>query len=449
MSCRLKWQLYTATYRKRKKILPLILFVLLFFFLTSSSYGSFKRDFPSYPIISNNVHFWEKIYGHYSRLEGVVHDKNNLSIVYEVIPFLDTSLPGAARINKIYRKEIEKKYSAILSNIAKNGSPKTAEEKRVYKLFRGSGKLHKIKIAAKNVRIQNGLKEKFREGVKQSGKYMNEIKRIFIGYGLPQEIAYLPHVESSFMNNAHSKSGAQGIWQFTKSTGQQYLRIDYLIDERKDQIIAAGAAARYLKKSYKSLGNWPLALTSYNYGPAGMKRALNAMGSYEKIFSQYNEGYFKFASRNFYSEFLAAYKVASQYEKSPYLQPEKPLRSLYLSTSGYISAASLARHFKVPDRIIAEYNPALLSPILKGEKLIPKGYKLRLPHTKHVAKNLNTIPPSYFKKKQKPGGYYRVKNGDTAGSIAVAHKVPLTKLLHANNLSMNSKILVNQKLRIP
>lgn len=447
--CRLKWQLYTATCRKRKIFLPLCLFVSLFFLLTTNSYGSFQRDFPSYPIIESNVQFWEKVYGHYSRQEGVVHDKNNLSIIYEVIPLLDPTLPGAARINKIYRKQILKKYQGLLKNIANNGKAKTKEEKRVYNLFNGSGKLQKIKIAAENVRIQSGLKEKFRNGVKLSGKYMNEIKRIMIGHGLPSEIAYLPHVESSFMNNAHSKSGAQGIWQFTKSTGKQYLYIDHLIDERKDPIIAADAAARYLKKSYDSLGSWPLALTSYNYGPAGMKRALNALGSYEKIFAQYNEGYFKFASRNFYSEFLAAYKVAKQLEKSPYLQQAEPLRSFYLSTTGYISVASLARHFKVPDRIIAEYNPALLSPTLKGEKLIPKGYRLRLPQTSHVAKNLDTIPASYFKQKQKPGGYYIVRNGDTAGSIAVAHRIPLTRLLQVNNLSVNSKIFVNQTLRIP
>lgn len=447
--CRLKCQVYTATSRKRKIFLSLFLFVSLFFLLTTYCYGSFNKDFPNYPIIQDNVQFWENVYGHYSKQEGIVHDKNNLSIIYEIIPLLDPTLPGATRINEIYRKEVLKKYKALLNNIAKNGKAQTHEEKRIYKLFKGTNKREKIKIAAENLRIQRGLKEKFRDGVIISGKYMSEIKRIFIGHGLPPEIAYLPHVESSFMNNAHSKSGAQGIWQFTKSTGKQYLHISHLIDERKDPIIAADAAARYLKKSYKSLGNWPLTLTSYNYGPAGMKRALNALGNYEKIFSQYNKGYFKFASRNFYSEFLAAYNVAIRFEKSPYLQKENPLRSLYLSTTGYISVASIARHFKVPDHIIAKYNPALLPPLLKGDKLIPKGFKIRLPHTKHAARNLTTIPASDYRKKQKSGGYYRVKIGDTAGSIAIAHKVPLTKLLQINNLSINSKIIINQKLRIP
>ena len=114
---------------------------------------------------------------------------------------------------------------------------------------------------------------------------MQEIKRLFRAYNLPEELAYLPHVESSFNFKAYSKYGAAGIWQFTRETGKRYLTIDHTRDERLDPILAAHAAAKYLKNSYDALNNWPLALTSYNYGLSGMLRAVERVREPMKIFS--------------------------------------------------------------------------------------------------------------------------------------------------------------------
>ncbi len=441
-------QLYTASYSKIKIFLCFFIFTLFFYSFPTPGSAVQNRDFPTYTVIKPNVFFWEKIYGHYSQNEAVVHDKNNLSIIYEVIPNLNNQLPGAARINKAYRKKILKKYKTILQKIVIRGKPLTPEEKRIFNLFPKIDRLKKIETAADNIRIQDGLKEKFREGVVRSGKYLNEIQRVFLSYGLPVELAYLPHVESSFINNAHSKAGAQGIWQFTRSTGKQFLKINSNIDERKDPILAADAAARYLKKSYNELGNWPLAISSYNYGIAGMKRALQAQGSYPKIFTEYQKGYFKFASRNFYPEFIAACNIAKKLETSKTLRTEKPQKCYYQSLPGYISVAAIARAFKLPDRIIAEYNPALLKPTLKGEKYIPKGYRLRLPRTRLTQQGLRAIPPAAFAQKQKKGKYYIVRKGDTAGAIAYRHKLSLTRLSKMNNLGSAGIIYVGQKLRL-
>jgi len=150
----------------------------------------------------------------------------------------------------------------------------------------------KIRQAASNIRVQIGQKERFRAGVIQSGAYIKEIKKILLANDLPEDLAYLPHVESSFNIKASSKYGAAGIWQFTRSTGKNYLRIDTIIDERKDPFQSTHAAAAFLKKNYNLLHNWPLAITAYNYGPAGMLRAVKKYGSYEMIFKKYNKGYF-------------------------------------------------------------------------------------------------------------------------------------------------------------
>lgn len=123
-------------------------------------------------------------------------------------------------------------------------------------------------VAADSIRVQTGQKERFLEGVVRSGAYLPAIKKIFRAYNLPEDLAYLPHVESSFDTKAYSKLGASGVWQFTYSTGKQYLRIDGAVDERGDPLLAAHAAAKYLKNSYDLLGSWPLALTSITTEPA-------------------------------------------------------------------------------------------------------------------------------------------------------------------------------------
>jgi hypothetical protein len=83
------------------------------------------------------------------------------------------------------------------------------------------------------------------------------MKQIFNKFGLPDDLVYLPHVESSFNPKAYSKFGAAGIWQFTRSTGRQYLTVDYAVDERRDPIRASVAAARLLKQNYKKFKKWP------------------------------------------------------------------------------------------------------------------------------------------------------------------------------------------------
>ncbi len=302
--------------------------------------------------------------------------------------------------------------------------------------------------AAKNIRSQNGQKERFLAGVRRSQQYMQEIKQIFRHYNLPEDLAYLPHVESSFNIRAYSKYGAAGIWQFTRGTGKQYLTISYSLDERLDPVLATHAAAKYLKNSFQSLGNWPLALTSYNYGTAGMQRALRDHGSYEKIFTHYDKGRFKFAARNFYSEFLAALKVARKLEKN--LPNSGKKRSYRVFTlPGYLHIQYVQRYLSVSPIEIARNNPALLPPVLKGEKLIPKGYTLRLPADKKIRRRIASIPEYLYKNKQQRSPFHRVLPGETAHSIARSYNISLQKLKRINKLDKHATIYARQKLKIP
>ncbi len=103
--------------------------------------------------------------------------------------------------------------------------------------------------------------------LQRANYYMPLIKPVIKKYGLPEELALLPVIESGFNNFAVSRSGAAGLWQFIPSTARRYgLRVDEYVDERFDVLKATDAAMRYLKDLYSMFGSWELALASYNCG---------------------------------------------------------------------------------------------------------------------------------------------------------------------------------------
>ncbi len=426
-----------------------ILIGLLLYAGTASASALADPDkFPEYNIISANVAFWEKVYSTYSVNTSIIHDQNDLSRVYATVSLSDEGTAGAQEQNRLRVKRAKQYVSSLLIRLSMDPRPKTPDEQRIVGLFGAQANSTEFKRAAENLRSQIGLKERFIEGVIRSGAYMADLKLLFRSAGLPEDLAYLPHVESSFNPKAFSKFGAAGMWQFTQSTGKEFLTINYIIDERRDPLISARAAATFLKRNYQQLGTWPLALTAYNYGPAGMKRALDQEGSYERIFKNYRKGYFKFASRNFYSEFLAAVKVAKMLERSG-LTLDQPLGSVAVRLPAYTRADKLCAYLGISTATLHTYNPALRDPVFKGTKYIPKDYLLKLPYKFNNSTLLASAPSSIFSSAQKRSQFYRVRAGDSAGAIAQRHKVSLDDLVRANNLNSRAVIRVGQNLRIP
>jgi membrane-bound lytic murein transglycosylase D len=410
-----------------------------------------EETFPMYDAIIPNVDFWVKVYSEYPTTKGLIHDSYNLAVIYEVLDLLPRDQPGARRTNKKRVKRAKKKYQDLLIKLSKGYRPVTAEEKRIRSLWGPVVSPEVLAKAAESIRFQLCQKDRFIPGIIRSGAFLDEIKEIFRQNGLPTDLAYLPHVESSFNYKAYSKFGAAGIWQFTRATGRRFMTVDYTLDERRDPIISAHAAARFLKENYELLGNWPLAITAYNHGTNGMLRAKKQLGGYEPIFSKYNGRRFKFASRNFYSEFLAARKVAKNYRHHfGNLDLDRPQSYLSVSLPGFISAQDVSRHFKVDLVTLEEINPALRHPVFEGRKYIPKGYSLRLPERNSEMLQLaEAIPDSMFQPRQRRSRFYRVERGDTAGVIARRHGVKLHDLIMANGLGNRATIYAGQNLRIP
>ena len=427
-----------------------ILFAVMAFY--SIDAVAFSDTFPVYDSIRPNVSFWKKIYTEYSTTQGVIHDKRKLGIIYEVIDLKDRYRPGSRKINRNRIKKVKKKYKVILTRLAQGKTPLGPEEQRVAGLFGDHAKPADFQAAKRNLRCQVGQKDPFQQGIIRSGAYLEEIMQIFRDHGLPVDLAYLPHVESSFNPKAYSKFGAAGMWQFTRSTGKQYMTVSYAVDERRDPILSSRAAARLLKRNFKKFQNWPMAITAYNHGVTGMLRAQRRKGNYEAIFNGYRSRIFKFASRNFYSEFLAAREIARDYRQYfDELALDRPFRRETVVLAGYGSLPQIARELKLELSELAKLNPALRNPVLRGQKYVPRGFHLNLPaqSDRDWQSLIAELAPKIYKNYQKRSRIYTVRKGDTAGDIARIHGVKLRDLIAVNNLDARATIFIDQNLRIP
>ena len=262
--------------------------------------------------LENRVEFWKKVFTQYGENDVIIHDRVHPELIYDVASRDDQG-------EKIIR--VQQALDEIRGNIANTANPEnlSVTAQQIQNAILASGlpvTPESLADLRENVHTQIGIKERFRQGVIRSGRYVEAFQEIFDTQGVPSEIALLPLVESSFENRALSNAGAAGIWQFTRGTGRLYLNISRKVDERLDPAKAARAAARLLHDNYTALGSWPLAITAYNHGRAGMLRAQNEVGSeIAKIVEGYRGPLFGYASMNFYSEFLAAVDVYNNYQQ--------------------------------------------------------------------------------------------------------------------------------------
>jgi membrane-bound lytic murein transglycosylase D len=411
-----------------------------------------EEPFPEYTVVKPNVSFWISIYTRYATTQAVVHDSVHLDVVYDVVDLEPADSPGACKINRQRMKTASQKYTQILQRLAADPSTQDADCRRVAALFEAGADADVFQRASHQVRCQIGQRDRFQDGLVRSGAHIDQIRAIMKSYGVPEDLAYLPHVESSFDGNAYSKFGAAGMWQFTRSTGKRFLTVDTILDERRDPIAATHAAAQLLKENHEKLGSWPLAITAYNHGAAGMERAKAAHGNYPRIFTAYNGRSFKFASRNFYSEFLAARNIASDYQRYfGDLELAEPISYSSMRLEGFVAFTELCHRLGFDPEIVRSMNPALRPTVFNGQKLIPQHYRLNLPSTTEFNSGVSpaSLLSGVYQHAQKPSRFYMVQRGDTAGKIARMHHVKLEDLMMANNLTPRATVYVRQRLCIP
>jgi membrane-bound lytic murein transglycosylase D len=426
---------------------------LLSLVLLASAAAPAQDTFPQPPELQPDVDFWIAVFTEVSTDEGVLHDNRNLDVVYDRVAMpAELSRPERQRRVAARRKQLQ----AVLRTLASGKRDKlTAEEARVLSLWPDDVSNETLAAAVNRIRYQQGLRERFREGLQRSGRWRDYINAQFTALGVPTEIAALPHVESSYDPAARSHVGASGIWQFTRSTGRRFMRVDHVIDERNDPFAATRAAGQLMAYNYSLTGNWPMAITAYNHGLGGVRRAMKQFGdtAYVDILRKYKGRTFGFASRNFYVAFLAAKEVDQNADLYfPGLTFETPIDYTVTKLPAYVPVNTLAKTLGISKAQLAQHNPGLQPTIWQGSKYVPKGYEVRLP-ADGLREPLSTIfanvaPESVFEK-QLPDMFHTVVRGDTLSQIAAAYDTRVSTLVMLNGLGSRHRIRAGQRLRLP
>ena len=334
---------------------------------------------PYPPQLQRDVDFWVRVYTQIDTDAGYLHDQYNLAVVYDTLHFAPNSSPRARQ--RIVNRARDH-YVAELRRIASGEGPLSAEDERIKALWGAAATPERLREATEDIRFQLGQANRFKAGLIRSGAWQRDIAQALKDEGLPPELAALPLVESSYNPRAYSKVGAAGLWQFMPSTGRRFMRIDRAIDDRMDPFAATEAAAQLLAYNHRILGTWPLALTAYNHGVAGMRRAVETLGTTNivTIVRTYQSRTFGFASRNFYVSFLAALKIEKDPEK--YFGDIVPLREARfreVRIPAYVAIRPLEHALDMDAETLRDLNPALRPAVWRGRLSVPRGYELRLP----------------------------------------------------------------------
>ena len=427
--------------------------LVLFLTLAALPAAADMQDFPRPAELEPDIGFWVAVFTKYTSDQGILHDNRNLAVVYEH-PNIPASV-GRRERNRQSEKR-RKHYKSVLNILASGKRTNlTAEEKRVLELWPANVSNKTLRDARNRIRFQQGLADRFRAGLERAGRYRAHVHNEFTKLGVPVELAALPHVESSYNPDARSHVGASGIWQFTRSTARRFLQVDHVLDERNDPYIATKAAGRLLAYNYSITGDWPMAITAYNHGLSGARRAMRQFGDTNtvKILREYRSRTFGFASRNFYVAFLAAMQIDQNPEHYfPGIVPQRPIDYAYMELPAYISADAVSKALGISRRDLARHNPALQSTIWQGSKHLPKGYEVRVPRsmlTGSMSTLIAALPADQRFARQLPDLFHTVARGDTLSEIAEEYRTRVSTLVALNNLGSRHRIRVGQRLRLP
>ncbi|HLC15468.1 MAG TPA: LysM peptidoglycan-binding domain-containing protein [Thermodesulfovibrionia bacterium] len=331
--------------------------------------------------------------------------------------------------------------------------------------------------------FQSGERSFFVNAYKRSGLYRDMIVKALKEAGLPEELSWLPLIESGYKVRALSPARALGMWQFIPSTGYKFgLTRDKWIDERMDPEKSTVAAINYMKEMHEMFGDWMTVLAGYN---CGEWRVLNVIKQ-QKI--NYLDNFWDLYERlpretaRYVPRFLATLAVIKDPKKYGFDELGEPYDSIEYE------AVQLNRKVRLQDIAVSSGvnlgNLELLNPELRFQVTPEDGYSLKVPKEKGqtVLASLDTITESetsyssqeeretpeagpvkkqastaasvkksYEKKSVAPkySSYHKVKTGETIYSVARDYNTNVQSIMAVNKIGRTNKIYVGQKLKLP
>ncbi|MEW6418453.1 MAG: transglycosylase SLT domain-containing protein [Nitrospirota bacterium] len=304
-----------------------------------------------------------------------------------------------------------------------------------------------VEAVKKNITLfTEKIREKFSLWLSRSGKYLDLMKEILKEKDVPEEIVFLPLIESGFNPYAYSPARAAGYWQFIASTAKRYgLKINWWRDERRDPVKSTEAAADYLKELYGMFGSWNLAMAAYNAGEGKILKALNKTKT-DDYWSLLDTEYLKGETKDYVPKFIAASLIANSPQNFGFedLEYHPPLNYDMVTISSPVDLEIIADCAETAEEVIKELNPELrrwCTPPDVSE------YTLRIPEGKKdiFLKNLSQIPVE----KRFTVDIYKAKKGDTFKRISKKTGIPVQIILDLNSLEKIMPLKEGTKIYLP
>ncbi|HOJ63240.1 MAG TPA: transglycosylase SLT domain-containing protein [Spirochaetota bacterium] len=282
------------------------------------------------------------------------------------------------------------------------------------------------------------------ESLNRGRIFIKEIKEIFKEEGLPEELAYLPIIESGFKNNAYSRAKAVGPWQFIPHTAKWMgMKMDIWIDERRDPVISARYAAKYLKFLYGIFNDWYLALAAYNHGGFNIKKSIKRANS-KDYFDLIRLRAIPKETRSYVTSFISVLLILNSKENYNLEYEEEEINYDYVTLPFMAPAYLVAQHSDMNYKEFMELNPSLISGFVPEENY---QYRIRLPKEKIEILNSN------LEKLKKESCYsyipYTVKEGDTLSMISQRYGISIFIIMKINNIKNPSYLRIGQRIYIP
>jgi len=296
--------------------------------------------------------------------------------------------------------------------------------------------------------FQNIRRKNIQNALNRSVEYIDGFKKIFRDFGLPEDLAYLPMIESGYRVYALSRARARGMWQFMASTARMFgLRVDWVVDERNDPFKSAAAAAKYLKKLYEDFGDWYLALACYNGGTRRVNRAIRRLKT-KDFFKIAKSRYIRRETRNYVPAFLAALIIAKNPQNYGFSIEKDKVEKIFINSKTItipspVNLNQVAKRVQIPLKELQKINPELIRDFTPFNR---DTYSIRVPASidESSLAQLKRLPPEkkYFV------GWYKVRRGDSLYSIARKFNTSVRRIKVANKLKSNL-IHPGKRLLIP
>ena len=287
----------------------------------------------------------------------------------------------------------------------------------------------------------------FLESYKRSGRYRKDMVAALKAAGFPEELSWLPLIESGFKIRALSRARAYGLWQFIPSTGYKFgLKRNAWIDERLDPAKSTGAAIAYFNELHQMFGDWATALAAYNCGEGSVARVIrNQKLNYLDNFWDFYERLPRETAR-YFPRFLAVLAIVKDPAKYGFTLPEldSPLSYETVTIERPVQLRALAEKLGMDEEDLIALNPELRNGATPNTS-----YALRVPpgSGEAVVAHLDKLPK--WSPPKVEFVMHRVRRGETLSLIALRYRTSIQRILEANNIRSGKLLRVGQRLKIP